>query len=184
MLPAGGFQEAADVSPDGRTLLYFERPDRGAFDLWALPLAGGGKSVRILDGTALKDDARFSPDGRFLAIVSAESGQREAYVVPYPGPGEKTRVSTGGAETVRWSRDGRELLYLAPDGRFISVAIRPGLSLQFGEPKVLFVLKAGQTWQDFDVSADGNRLLAIVPEFEADQAPMNVVVNWPAEAPK
>ncbi len=184
ILPRGGFQIAADVSPDGRTLLYFERPDRGSFDLWALPLVGDGKPVRLLDGRFLNDDARFSPDGRFISIISTESGKPEAYVIPYPGPGEKTRVSTGGAEVVRWSRDGQELLYLASDGRFMSVPVREGSPLRLGEPKVLFALKGESRWQSFDVSADGKRLLAVVPEFVADQAPLNVVVNWPSEVQK
>ena len=179
VLSSAGFQEAADVSPDGRTLAYFERPDRGSFDLWALPLSGNGKPRRLLEGPFLDDDARFSPDGRYLALVSGESGQPEVYVMPFPGPGEKTRVSTGGARVGRWSRDGRELLYLAPDGRFMSVPVRPGPPLRLGEPKVLFVLRGDQRWQDFDVSADGKRLLAVVPEFVADKAPLSVVVNWP-----
>ena len=184
ILPRGGFQIAADVSPDGRTLLFFERPDRGAFDLWTLPLAGGGAPRLFLTAAFASDEARFSPDGRFVAIASAESGRPEVYVVPYPGPGEKTRVSSGGAEIVRWSRDGRELLYLGADGRLMAAPVRTLPSLQIGEPKPLFDLKGRPNWQSFDVSADGKRFLAIVPEIRGDREPLSVVVNWPAEAPK
>jgi Tol biopolymer transport system component len=184
VLPAGGFQEAADVSPDGRTLAYFERPDRGSFDLWALPLSGDGKPRRLLEGPSLGDDARFSPDGRFISIISAESGRPEAYVIPYPGPGVKTRVSTGGAAVVRWSRDGRELLYLSSERRLMAMPVRTFPSLQLGEPKALFELKGRSNWLDFDVSTDGKRFLAVVPESLADERPLSVVVNWPADLEK
>ena len=184
VLPAGGFQEAADVSPDGRTLAYFERPDRGSFDLWALPLSGDGKPRRLLEGPSLGDDARFSPDGRFISIISAESGRPEAYVIPYPGPGVKTRVSTGGAAVVRWSRDGRELLYLSSERRLMAMPVRTFPSLQLGEPKALFELKGRSNWLDFDVSTDGKRFLAVVPESLADERPLSVVVNWPSDLEK
>jgi len=184
LLSSEGFQEAADVSPDGRTLAYFERPDRGSFDLWTLPLSGGGKPRRLLEGPSLDDEARFSPDGRYLALVSSESGQPEVYALPFPGPGEKTRVSTGGARVARWSRDGREILYLTPDGRLMSAPVRTAPTLVVGEPRVLFDLKGRPTWQSFDVSADGRRLLAVVPVLVADRAPLSVVVNWPASLDK
>ena len=184
VLPAGGFQEAADVSPDGRTLVYFERPDRGSFGLWALPLSGAEKPRLLLEGPFLQDEARFSPDGRFISIISAESGQPEAYVIPYPGPGEKTRVSPEGAKIVRWSRDGRELLYLSPGGRLMAAPVRTFPSLQFGEPKVLFDLEKRTHWLSFDVSADGKRFLAVVPESVAGERPLNIVVNWPSEVEK
>ncbi len=184
VLPAGGFQEAADVSPDGRTLAYFERPDRGSFDLWALPLSGDGKPRRLLEGPSLDDDARFSPDGRFISIISAESGRPEAYVIPYPGPGVKARVSTGGAAVVRWSRDGRELLYLSSERRLMAMPVRTFPSLQLGEPRALFELKGRSNWLDFDVSTDGKRFLAVVPESLADERPLSVVVNWPSDVEK
>ena len=180
ILPRGGFQTAADVSPDGRTLLYFERPDRGAFALWTLPLAGGGAPHRFLQATFTSDDARFSPDGRFVTVVAGDSGRPEAYVVPFPGPGEKVRVSSAGAAIARWSRDGRELFYLGADGRFMAAPVRTSPSLQIGEPRPLFDLKGRAVWQAFDVSADGRRFLAVVPEVVAARAPLNVVVNWPA----
>jgi Tol biopolymer transport system component len=184
ILPQGGFQTAADVSPDGRTLLYFERPDRGDFALWTLPLAGGGVPHRFLEAAFTSDDARFSPDGRFIAFVAADSGRPEVYVVPYPGPGEKVRVSSSGADLVRWSRDGRELLFLGADGRFMATPVRTSPSLQLGEPRPLFTLKASSKWLSFDVSADGTRFLAVVPEVVAARAPLSVVVNWPVGVEK
>jgi Tol biopolymer transport system component len=188
LLPEGGFQVAGDISPDGRILVYFERTEKGSFEMLELPLEGGGTPRRLLEGTSLGGflgaAARFSPDGRFLAFVSGESGQPEAYVMPFPGPGEKTRVSTRGANVVRWSRDGRELLYLSADRHLMSVPVRTFPSLQLGVPNPLFELKGRSTWLAFDVSTDGTRLLAIVPESVADERPLSVVVNWPSDVEK
>jgi dipeptidyl aminopeptidase/acylaminoacyl peptidase len=188
LLPEGGFQVAGDISPDGKTLVYFERTGKGSFEMWESPLAGGVAPRRLVEGTFLGGlmgaVARFSPDGLFLAFVSGESGQPEAYVMPFPGPGEKTRVSTQGASAVRWSPDGRELLYLARDLRLMSVSVRTFPELQLGMPRFLFQFKGRSSWLGFEVSADGSRFLAIVPESIADERPLNVVVNWPSEVEK
>ena len=99
---AGFFQWAQDVSPDGRSLVYMEASEHGRFDVWALPLTGGRKPVAFLQAPFNKRDVRFSPDGRYLAMITTESGQPEVYVTAYPGPGERIRVSTGGAQGLRW----------------------------------------------------------------------------------
>jgi Tol biopolymer transport system component len=182
LLENRAFHVAHAVSPDGATLLYGERTDRGAFDLWTLPLAGGGKPTPLIQSPANKSEARFSPDGRFIAFLSDESGRSEVYVTPFPVPGERVRVSTGGARLLRWSRGG-ELLFLSSDLRMTSVPVRTSPSLQLGAPAPLFALK-GDAWRSFDVSPDGKRFLAIVPEVEADQLPLTVVVNWTSEVEK
>ena len=188
MLPEGGFQVTGDISPDGRTLVYFERTEKGSFEMLQLPLEGGAMPSRLLEGTFLGGflgtAARFSPDGRFLAFISGESGQPEAYVMPFPGPGEKTRVSARGANVVRWSRDGRELLYLSSDRHLMAVPVRTFPSLQLGVPNPLFELKGRAGWLAFDVSTDGTRFLAIVPESVADERPLSIVVNWPSDVEK
>jgi len=181
--PGEEFQIAQDVSPDGRSLVYMEASEHGWFDLWALPLGGGGKPVAFLRAPFHKRAARFSPDGRYLAMISAESGRQEVYVTPYPGPGERIRVSTGGARSLRWRRDG-ELLFLSGDNRVMTVPIRTTPSLRIGAPAELFPLKEKSAWLDFDVSPDGKRFLAIVPEVVADELPLNVIVNWTPEAGK
>jgi hypothetical protein len=104
-------------------------------------------------------------------------------VTAYPGPGERIRVSTGGAQSLRWSRDGRELLYLSADQRMMSVPVRTSPSLELGAPTALFAVN-GEKWADFDVSPDGNRFLTIVPKVVADELPLNVVVNWTSEVGK
>jgi Tol biopolymer transport system component len=180
LLPAGRFQRAEDVSADGQTLLYSERGEKGVFDLWTLPLSGGKPAPFLVSGFN-KGDARFSPDSRFVALVSNESGSGEVYVTAYPGPGERIRVSTGGAGLPRWSPDGRELLYVTDDRRLVSVPVRTAPSLEIGTPKPLFSLEGRWTWKDFDVSPDGKRFLAIVPELVANELPLTVVANWTAE---
>jgi Tol biopolymer transport system component len=183
LLSAGGFQIAEDVSPDGRSLVYRESSGQGWFDVWALDLSGGGKPVALLQSPFSKDDVRFSPDGRFLAMITDESGQSEVYVTAYPGPGERIRVSTGGARGLRWSRDGRELLYLSADGHMMSVPVKTSSSPELGAPTALFELK-GSIWAAFDVSPDGKRFLAIVPKIVADDLPLTVVANWASEVHK
>ena len=177
------FQMPQDVSPDGRTLVFTERTETGNFDIFSLALDGAAQPVPVLQSSFEKQKVRFSPDGRFIAFVSNESGRPEAYVMPFPGPGERVRVSDGGARLLRWSRDGA-LYYLSGDGRFFAVPVRTSPGLQVGAPTALFDVVAGRPWIDFDVSPDAQRILAIVSEVEGRASPLNVVVNWSPEASK
>jgi Tol biopolymer transport system component len=172
------YQRAQDLSPDGRTLAYIERTPAGTFDVWTLPLSESGAPAPFLQSPDDKKDVRFSPDGRFLAFISNESGQGEVYAAPFPGPGEKVRLSAGGARLLRWSPDGKALFYVSADGRLMSLPVTTQPSLQTGEATALFTIP-GRPWLDFDVSRDGKKLLAIVPEIASDEQPMTVVVNWP-----
>jgi serine/threonine protein kinase len=182
LLPPGRMHFAQDFSPGGKTLLYAERTDFS--HLWTMPLSGTGKPTPFLQGPFEKDQARFSPDGRYLSMITDESSRSEAYVTAFPGPGERIRVSTGGALSPRWSRDGRELFYLSGDRRLMSVAVRTAPSLELGAPRPLFELKGKSSWSTFDVSPDGKRFLAVVPEVVANELPLSVVVNWTAEVEK
>ena len=178
----GTFQDAEDVSPDGSTLVYIERSATSPFDIWTLPLTGAGKPTPLLKSPFSKSEVRFSPDGRLLSFISDESGRPEAYVMPYPGPGERTRVSAGGALLVRWRRDGRELFYVSPDRKLISVSVRTSPSLWLGPATVLFETKEKSGWTAFEVSPDAKRFLAIVPEIVASEQPLTVVLGWAPEA--
>ncbi|MEP6995649.1 MAG: protein kinase, partial [Acidobacteriota bacterium] len=177
---ARSFQTAQDVSPDGSTLVYVERA-AGNFDICTLPLPGPGKPTAVLQSPFDKKEVRFSPDGRFLAFISNESGQAEAYVMPYPGPGQRVRLSSGGARLLQWGRDGKELFFLSADGHLMSLPIRTSPSLQTGTPVRLFKLE-GKPWLSFQLSSDGKRFLAVVPQTTADEQPWTVVVNWTSEA--
>ncbi len=183
LLPEGPFQMASDVSPDGRTLLYQKRNEGGPFGVWKMSLSGPANPEPVQQNQFVNAWARFSPDGRYIAFLSNESGRPEVYVAPFPGPGERLRVSAGGAQQVRWSRTG-EILYLSPDRRVMSVPVRTAPSLEVGSPTPLFTIPGKQPWINFDVTPDGSKLLAIVPDVVADELPMTVVVNWTAEAGK
>jgi Tol biopolymer transport system component len=178
----GTFQVAQDVSPDGRTLVYIERTFKSPLDIWALPLDGAGKPVPLLKSPFTKSQVRFSPDGRYLSFISDESGRPEAYVMPFPGPGERTRVSAEGARLVRWSRDGRELIFTSADRRLISVPVRTSPAIWLGTPTVLFPITGRTGWAEFEPYPDGKRFLAMVPEVIAAELPLTVVVGWAPEA--
>ncbi len=176
---AKGFQRSEDLSPDGKTLAYIERSRAGNFDIGMLPLSPPGKPVPFLEGPFDKREVRFSPDGRYVAFISNESGQAEAYVTAYPGPGTRIRVSADGAQLLQWSRGSGTIYYVSAAGRLTALPVRTGPTLEVGAPKVLFPI-AGKPWLDFAVSDDEKRFLAVAPEAAADDQPMTVVVDWPA----
>jgi eukaryotic-like serine/threonine-protein kinase len=183
ILPSGKFQIAQDVSPDGKTLLYGERGENGVFDLYTIPLDGGKPSPFVVSPVG-KEEARFSPDGNFVALTSRESGRSEIYLTSYPGPGERIRVSTGGADKPRWNPNGRELFYLSYDDRLMSVPVRTRPSLELGSPVSVFPIASKSGWPSFEVAPDGGRFLAVVPEVLGDELPLTVVTNWTAELKK
>jgi len=174
----GAFQIAEDVSPDGRTLVYIERTEQTPFDVWALPLRGGGSPTLLLKSPFGKSGVRFSPDGRHLSFISDESGRQEAYVMPYPGPGERIRVSAEGASLVRWSPDGRELLFVSADRKLVAVPVRTSPALWLGTPTVLFPITGRSGWTAFEPFPDGKRFMAIVPQVLATEGPLTAVVGW------
>jgi Tol biopolymer transport system component len=190
LLSAGPLQFVHDVSPDGKTVVYEQRTARGDVDVFALPLSGERTPSPVLHSPFDESDACLSPDGRLLAFVSSESGRPEVYLTPFPGAGARTQVSTarlrarpfrpGAVRSVAWRRDGRELFYVSADREVVAVPVRTRPALEVGTPVTLFALK-GPAWNSFDVSADGKRFLAVVPEVVANQQPLTVVLNWTAE---
>jgi eukaryotic-like serine/threonine-protein kinase len=126
---------------------------------------------------------RFSPDGRWIAYASTETGRAEIFVVPFPDlRAGKWLVSTAGGSFVRWRRDGRELFYQAPDNRLMAADVNgQGSEFQVGTVRPLFQLQPPAGGIDtYDVSKDGRRFLVITP-VEAQVSPViTVVVNWPA----
>jgi dipeptidyl aminopeptidase/acylaminoacyl peptidase len=124
---------------------------------------------------------RFSPDGRWLAYISDESGRFEIYVQPYPGPGRKWQISTEGGTEPVWNPNGRELFYRSGDKMMaVDIATQPGFAA--GTPRKLFEgryeLPPFPT-TNYDVSPDGQRFLLLKPiEQEAASTQINVVLNW------
>jgi len=183
LLPVRAWQTAEDVSPDGSSFLYTE-----AGTVWRFPLSGIGDPFPVLKSGFDVSNVRFSPDGRYIAFISNDSGQDEAYVAPYPGPGEKLRISSSGAAALQWNRETGTIFYSDVEGRLWSVNVRTEPALRIGTRNVLFTAKSlvprpVTTGPSFDVFPDGKRILVAVPEVTANEIPLTVVVNWPAAAP-
>ncbi len=119
----------------------------------------------------------FSPDGRWIAFESDESGAPEVYVTPIDAVGSRRRVSVAGGQTPRWRRDGKELFYMAPNGGVMSVMVTLGSPLQVAPARQLFVVAARTVNDMFDVSPDGQRFL-VNTTADRDTAPITVVLNW------
>jgi dipeptidyl aminopeptidase/acylaminoacyl peptidase len=129
--------------------------------------------------------ATFSPNGRFIAFASDESGQLEIYVQPTAGPGERVRVSIAGGVGPRWRRDGRELFYLSPDRSLMAVPVSGGDRLEFGAPKALFrnpaiAWRADIGGGSYDVAPDGQSFVVNTVASDAPVEPIQVVLNWTA----
>ncbi len=175
LLSAKSAKFPADVSPDGRSLLYTEAEKDG---IWMLPLTGQKKPVAWLAENA-GGAPRFSPDGRFVAYVSSESGRSEVYVRPFPGPGERWQVSRSGGERPVWSPNGRELYFLE-QGRLMASAVRSDHGFESSTPVPLFeadfrVGFGGE--RDYDVAPDG-RFLLLLTVPESRRRGIQVIANW------
>jgi len=179
-----------DWSRDGRFLLYSTQDPKTGSDLWALPIMGERKEFAVLHGNSEEIEGQFSPDGRWLAYASNESGRYEIHVRTFPEASGQRQVSLAGGVQPRWSRNGRELFYAAPDGRLMAVPIRPAPdthALEAGPPVPLFPtrLATGQNIApagflaraQYDVAADG-RFLMNIADDEAVTSPITIVQNW------
>ncbi|MBI3449664.1 MAG: protein kinase [Acidobacteria bacterium] len=176
----------ADASPDGRYLAFVKGvyANRTGTDIYALPLTGEKKPFLVVGGPSSDGEGAFSPDGRYFAYSSDESGRQEIYIKPFPPPasgGGRWQVSTSGGMLPRWRRDGKEIYYRKNDNSTIAgVAVEPrGGSLVTGQESDLFL--AFQTWgsNSYDVAPDGQRFVVLT--FGSDVSkPLAVVLNWTA----
>jgi Tol biopolymer transport system component len=178
LLPRETFQSATDVTRDGRQLAFIERGASGKFHAMTLQLEGERSPRDLFSPDAGEADVRFSPDSRYVAYISDFSGSNEAYIAPLAAPAASVRISPNGASRLRWSRDGREILFLDSDNAMVSIPVRTSPNLEIGSPTTLFRLPERATWVDFDVTPDGQRFLAVVRERTAGLAPVSVVVGW------
>jgi Tol biopolymer transport system component len=172
-----------DVSPDGRFLVYETSDPKTRIDLWILPLSGDRTPAPLVTSPFDEFAAQFSPDGRWIAYTSNESGRGEVYVQSFPGPGGKWQVSAAGGGTPRWTRDRKQLLYYGSDGRLMAAAVRLAPAFEASAPVPLFkvaLLEAPD--RQYEVSHDGSRILAnvVVGGTESLSRPLNVVVDWHA----
>ncbi len=179
ILAPDGIQHPDDWSPDGRSILYFAAQTESGTGLWVLNLEGEPKPRRLVsvsDPTYLTH-AQFSPDGRWIAYCAPEAGRSEVYVTSFPEPGERVRVSVSGGATPRWRRDGRELYFMSAGNEMVATAIELGSSVKVGASRPLFRMNP-EGWQDYDVTADGQRFLAVVNMAAVDVDAIAVTVHW------
>src|SRR5579864_1361701 len=147
LLKTSGSNFVQSWSADGRFLLYdhleHNRPNE-PHEIWFLPLFGNHEPRKFLVSEFDQNSGRFSPDGKWVAYDSRESGNEEIYVAPFPGPGEKIRISDAGGLWATWRGDGKELFYLSPDRAMMAVDVfNPGKVIRFGKPHKLFQTNGG-----------------------------------------
>lgn len=172
-----------DWSPDGRFILYGVLSPKTNVDLWLLPLFGDQKPALFIQTEFAESQGRFSPDGRWVAYISNESGSFQVYVQSFPSSGGKWQVSTGGGAQPQWRRDGKELFYLAPDRKLMAVEVNgTGPTFVPGVPKPLFDAHVSNVFPGnghyYTVTGDGQRFLVNTLVGDSAPVPFTIVMNW------
>jgi hypothetical protein len=167
----------SDWSPDGRFILYSSQNPKTARDLWALPLEGNQKPFAVVQ-TAFEDTAgQFSPDSRWVAYQSNESGRTEVYVQPFPGPGRHLQLSINGGSRPQWRGDGSEVFFISPDNRVMTVRLKPpanNLIVEAEPPVELFKAPSAI----YAATRDGEHFLIDAPLEQAPTPAITVILNW------
>ena len=196
LVTSSDFKSPLSWSPDGRSVLYESVGGKTRGDLWVLPLGNHRAPVSFLQTAFDERDGEFSPDGRWIAYASNESGRDEVYVRPFssdpsgtplPDSGNKWIISSEGGVRPKWKKDGTELYYLDLDGKLMAASVSTRPVFQAGVPRLLFQTRSGSAGANWAGSAeahwapspDGKRFLFLVPETQG-AAPFTVVLNWPA----
>jgi hypothetical protein len=154
-----------------------------------IPMAGDRQPTPFIDSEFTEGHAQFSPDGKWVAYASDESGTSETYVQSFPIGNGKWQVSNGGGDQPQWRADGKELYYLSPDGSMMAVTVESGASLSFGRPALLFVAHLplggiGDDKNQYVPSRDGQRFLMNSLPDDAKQQSIFLVINWAGELKK
>jgi len=184
LLAEGNGFSAPSVTPDGKLVAYHAVLSNLNRDIWALPLEGERKARVLIQTPANESTPMFSPDGRWLAYVSDESGRSEVYVRSFPSLEGKWRISTEGSGGPFWNPNGRELFFRS-GGKMMAVDVTTQPTFTPGQPKALFDDKyepdpTGGQRPNYDVSRDGQRFLMIKPNEQQGQTAtqIHVVLNW------
>jgi len=163
-------------TPDGREIIFSRNNKDKGYDLYAVAVEGDHKLRLLVEGGSFnKGDASLSPDGKWLAYVSDESGQNEVFVQSMSDPNTRAQISSAGAIAPRWARSGNELFFLAKDG-LMSVKFAPGNALNPGKPVKLFQDK--KAWSGYDVAADGRFVVTVEADDKATASQLNVILHW------
>ena len=167
------------LSPDGQFLIFRDFNTRF---ISLLPLAGERKPRHVLDTPFTKTGFCFSPDGRWIAYESSESGRAEVQVASFPGFGDRRIVSLNGGVAPRWRKDGRELFFWSGTGTLMSAEVRTGSKFEIGIPKPIFRISGSALLPSFatrvfDVTGDGRKFL-LNEALPGTNDPISVVLNW------
>jgi eukaryotic-like serine/threonine-protein kinase len=174
-----------DWSRDSRFILYIAQPPGSGIKLGVLPTEGDRKPYPLTETAFNSDHGAFSPDVKWVAYTSNESGREDVYVQAFPGKGGSYRVSRNGGTQPMWRGDGRELFFLAPDSTMMAVSISTANGFEAGIPQALFASGAVNftgNRRQYAVTRDGQRFLINLPQQRATPTPLTVVVNWQAAA--
>jgi serine/threonine protein kinase/Tol biopolymer transport system component len=174
-----------DWSSDGKFILFDVTDSTNRTHLWVLPIAGKRQPAQYLHSDSNESHGRFSPDGKWVAYESDESGNTEIFIQSFPAGGGKWQVSSGGGSQPQWRRNGHELFYVADDGKVTTVELKvSGSALQIDNRKPL-PINAGMNSissvrNTYLATADGQRFLVVKPAEEGAALPITVVLNWAA----
>jgi Tol biopolymer transport system component len=181
-------QNSLSWSRDGRFRIYGQMSATNSWDIWIQPTASEAKAFPFLQSPATEIQGQFSPDGKWIAYTSDESGTDQVYVRAFaggPASGAKLPVSTGIGRQPRWRGDGREIFYVAGDGKMMAVAVKPSASsLELGAPAPLFdahlLIAASSPRFHYDVSRDGQQFYLLERDKTVKSDPVTVLVDWQA----
>jgi serine/threonine protein kinase len=173
-------------SSDGQFLLFRSVDPEMSHDLWALPLWGDRTPFPVVRGEFIEPYGQLSPDGKWIAYQSDDSGRADVYVRPFRNSGAQTRISSNGGAQMRWRQDGHELIYVALDGRLMAVPLRlNGDALEAGAPVPLFAARIGDVvsrdsgyFQQYVMTPDATRFLMNTIVDAERVPPITVILNW------
>jgi len=184
LLSSAPWKYFSDWSHDGKFALFVQMDAGTGEDVWVLPVSGDRKPFPFLRTQFSEEQAQFSPDGKWIAYASDETGRPEVYVQSFPAAGVKLRISNNGGTQPRWRGDGKEIFYLGADRTMMSVNVNSGEHFEAATPNALFATRMDSELGPYmaftyAVTADGKRFLLLDPVGDENSA-IAVALNWTA----
>jgi serine/threonine protein kinase/Tol biopolymer transport system component len=169
----------SDISPDGKLLVVSVLGDDGIWSTWIAPVDGSQKPYRYNSSAFTEGWLEVSPDGRWMAYMSTESGDDQLYVATFPEFKGKWQVSTDNGDRPHWRADGKELFYLDRDDNIMAAAVDgSGPSFRIGKISTLFKIKAARPGNIYDVWGDGQRFVVNASRSTGSESNITLVQSW------